>query len=298
MKQILIDNALESWESAISYANDIMKGMATLKYRKNFVASLHNATELFIKQLMLDTGNHDVCKRISARRDPGGVLQAAFDTARDLNGFFSNLSPANAEKYRSEDYNVICGMTGTLFSTYYAAHPQDQAVVDDALMVLKDLRNNETHFFIDKWTFLTETEFAQLYNFMIVFYRILQKYNLLPFLGEPLGEYKNLEFVKPSLTSFSYKGALVSSNVLRVIAEISNGVQLPCVDDSAFSITKEIVEYCGPRVWEGRFDELWAQVETAMQYGLLTVKDDTEEYDEPGIGKGVNAYRYLIVQYR
>lgn len=74
MKQILIDNALESWESAISYANDIMKGMATLKYRKNFVASLHNATELFIKQLMLDTGNHDVCKRISARRDPGGCI--------------------------------------------------------------------------------------------------------------------------------------------------------------------------------------------------------------------------------
>lgn len=54
MKQILIDNALESWNSAILYANDIMKGMATLKYRKNFVASLHNATELFIKQLMLD----------------------------------------------------------------------------------------------------------------------------------------------------------------------------------------------------------------------------------------------------
>ena len=38
MKRILIDNALESWKSAISYANDIMNGMATLKYRKNFVA--------------------------------------------------------------------------------------------------------------------------------------------------------------------------------------------------------------------------------------------------------------------
>ena len=53
MKQILIDNALESWNSAILYANDIMKGMATLKYRKNFVASLHNATELFINNLCL-----------------------------------------------------------------------------------------------------------------------------------------------------------------------------------------------------------------------------------------------------
>lgn len=298
MKRILIDNALESWKSAISYANDIMNGMATLKYRKNFVASLHNATELFIKQFMLDIGDHGVCKRISARRDPSGALQAKYDAATDLNAFFSSLSPTDAEKYRSEDYNVICRMTGTLFNTYYTVHPQDQAVVDDALTVLKDLRNNETHFFIDKWTFLTETEFAQLYNFMVVFYRILQEYNLLPFWGEPLGEYKKLEFVKTSLTSFSYKDALLSSNVLRLIAEISNGVQLPCVDDSSFSIAREIVEYCGSRAWEGRFDELWAQIETAMQYGLLTVDDVVEEYDEPGIGKGINAYRYIEVQYR
>lgn len=298
MKQILIDNALESWKSAISYANDIMKGMATLKYRKNFVASLHNATELFIKQLMLDTGNHDVCKRISARKDPGGVLQAAFDMATDLNDFFSNLSPVNAEKYRSEDYNVICGMTETLFSTFYAVNPQDQTVVDDALTVLKNLRNNETHFFIDKWTFLTETEFAQLYNFMIVFYRILQEYNLLPFRGEPLGEYKKLSFKKTELISFSYKDALLSSNVLRIIASTANGVQLPCVDDSAFSVAKEIMEYCGPSYWKDKFDELWAQVETAMHYGLLTVDDVVEEYDEPEIGKGANIYHYIKVQYR
>lgn len=67
MKQILIDNALESWKSAISYANDIVNGMATLEYRKNFVSSLHNAIELFIKQRMLDVGDHDVCKKISRK---------------------------------------------------------------------------------------------------------------------------------------------------------------------------------------------------------------------------------------
>lgn len=298
MKRILIDNALESWKSAISYANDIMNGMATLKYRKNFVSSLHNATELFIKQFMLDIGNHGVCKRISARRDPSGALQAKYDAATDLNAFFSSLSPTDAEKYRSEDYNVICGMTGTLFNTYYAAHPQDQAVVDNALTALRDLRNNETHFFIDKWTFLTEAEFAQLYNFMIVFYRILQEYNLLPFWGEPLGEYKNLEFKKTELMSFSYKDVLLSSDVLRIIASTSKGVQFPCVDDSAFSVAKEIMEYCGPSYWKDKFDELWAQVETAMHYGLLKVNDTVEEYDEPGIGKGTNACRYIKVQYR
>lgn len=58
--QILMDNALESWISAISYADAIVAGKVTLKYRKNFVASLHNATELFIKQRMLNIGDHSV----------------------------------------------------------------------------------------------------------------------------------------------------------------------------------------------------------------------------------------------
>ena len=298
MKQILIDNALESWKSAISYANDIVNGMATLEYRKNFVASLHNAVELFIKQRMLDVGDHDVCKKISKKRDPNGNLQAVYDATTDLNNFFSCLSQSDAEKYRSEDYHVICNKTIDLFSTYYATHPQDQTVVLDALTVLGDLRNNETHFFIDKWTFLTEVEFAQLYNFMIVFYRILQEYQLLPFQGEPVGEYKKLAFERTELKSFSYEDALLSSSILRIIASTSNGVPLPCVDNSAFSVAKEIMDYFGPTYWKDKFDELWAQVETAMHYGLLEVDDIIEEFDEPGIGKGANACRYIIVHYR
>ena len=154
MKQILIDNALESWNSAILYANDIMKGMATLKYRKNFVASLHNATELFIKQLMLDIGDHSVCKKISARKDPDSALWTKYKAATDLNLFFSSLSSVDLEICHSEDYNFIIRKTKTLFNTYYAEHPQDQAVVSDALRVLRDLRNNETHFFIDKMNYI------------------------------------------------------------------------------------------------------------------------------------------------
>ncbi len=35
-----------------------------------------------------------------------------------------------------------------------------------------------------------------------------------------------------------------------------------------------------------------------MHYGLLEVDDIIEEFDEPGIGKGANACRYIIVHYR
>lgn len=60
MKHILQDNALESWAMAIKYSNFILNGKAILQYRKQFVSSLHNAVELFIKQLMLDNNDHRV----------------------------------------------------------------------------------------------------------------------------------------------------------------------------------------------------------------------------------------------
>ena len=58
------------------------------------------------------------------------------------------------------------------------------------------------------------------------------------------------------------------------------------------------MDYFGQTIGKDKFDELWAQVETAMHYGLLEVDDIIEEFDEPGIGKGANACRYIIVHYR
>ena len=60
MKQILLDNAYEAWKNAILYHDKIKKGYSTLEYQKGFVSSLHNAVELFLKQIMLNNNDHDV----------------------------------------------------------------------------------------------------------------------------------------------------------------------------------------------------------------------------------------------
>lgn len=39
---------------SIRYCDYILEGKATLEYRKHFVSALHNAVELFVKQLMLN----------------------------------------------------------------------------------------------------------------------------------------------------------------------------------------------------------------------------------------------------
>lgn len=286
MKRILLNNALEAWESAISYADDIMNGMTTLKYRKNFVASLHNATELFIKQRMLDTGDHSVCEKILANHDPDRKLQDAFNAATDLNEFFLNLLPTDAEKCHSANYSFICKKTDNLFSTYYEENLQDKKIVNTALATLKDLRNDETHFFIDKWTFLKESEFVQLYNFMIVFCKILQEYDLLPFWGIPSGEYEKLDFDKDELKSFCYKDALTSSDLFKEISDVlEDGVDLSCGEDSAFSVSQAIMQclYQSQPKREIEFDKLWALVETAMHYDMIFISNIKVEETEDGI---------------
>lgn len=297
MKRILLDNALESWISAISYANAIVSGKATLKYRKSFVASLHNTTELFIKQHMLNVSDHSVCKKLTPNKDPDGSLQEAFNRAIDLNEFFEKLQPIDFDKFYSESYNELCKKTDSLFASYYMEHPENQIKVTVALDILKRLRNNETHFFIEKWNFLSDSEFEELYNFMIVFYDILQEYNLLPFWGAPSGRYENLDFDKPQLMSFSYKDALLKSNVLREIAEVSNGIQLPCINNSAYTIAREIADFCDQSNWKDRFDDLWTYVETAMYFDLISIDEIVDEYDDPDIGQGENLYCYLNVSY-
>ena len=57
---ILLNNAYESWALAVKTAHEIMSGMVTLQKRKQFVSSLHNAVELFLKQIMINKGDHRV----------------------------------------------------------------------------------------------------------------------------------------------------------------------------------------------------------------------------------------------
>ena len=64
-KQILLENALESWSVAVKYCKDIQNGLATLHYQKTFVSSLHNTIELLLKQIMLDENDHSVISNVS-----------------------------------------------------------------------------------------------------------------------------------------------------------------------------------------------------------------------------------------
>lgn len=45
---------------SIRYCDCILEGKAALEYRKHFVSALHNAVELFVKQLILNNTDYQV----------------------------------------------------------------------------------------------------------------------------------------------------------------------------------------------------------------------------------------------
>ncbi len=57
MKQILLENAYQAWGKAIYYHDQIECGLSFFSNKKDFISSLHNAVELFMKQILID--NHD-----------------------------------------------------------------------------------------------------------------------------------------------------------------------------------------------------------------------------------------------
>ncbi len=60
--QILLDNAVDSWIQAIKNVDEIKNGLVTLKYKKAFISNLHNAVELFLKQIMLNQNDYSVVR--------------------------------------------------------------------------------------------------------------------------------------------------------------------------------------------------------------------------------------------
>lgn len=297
MKHLLRDNALEAWSMAIKYCNDILDGKATLSYRKNFVSSLHNAVELFIKQRMLDVNDFRVVEIKNGVMADGQPAKSYFN-ASNLNEYFMGLNQEQMKPYFSIDFSKLSTYSKELFVEYYE-QTGNKGIVCDAMKKLAVLRNNETHFYIDKNMFLSEDDFRELHNFMIVFYEILQKYDLLPFWGEPgIGEYSVFSFRKEKLEYFTYKKAVKNSIFVKKLKENINNQIFPALGNSAYEIAESISFSLDDEYGTKEFNDLWTYIDLMLEYDLLTYEVIEEEYEveeEGNIHSGCNRYRIFEV---
>ncbi len=269
---ILLENALEAWASAIFYCDKIMAGKATLENKKHFIASLQNSVELFVKQYMINVNDYRVAT--VKQYDANGEPIKSYLASKDLNKYFNSISGSDTIKsFYTIEFNKIIDLQKELFKSFFS---QENASITKALITLQKLRNNETRFFIADVDFMTDQEFQELHNFMVVFYKLLKYYQLLPFLGDPSGKYEKLTFEKSLLNQFSYKKQLKNSKFVQELKTIIEKVYFSGADgEESYNIAEEIVNYCDEYSNED-FYEIWEYVSMLEKYDLIQIIEDQD----------------------
>ena len=138
-KRLLLDNALCAWSFAVRYFEEIEKGKATLQYKKYFVSSLHNAVELFMKQMMLDNHQNDVVEirvKASDKKAKDEIpeikkrLTAEIENAKDLNQYFDNVYSNSLNQDSEYFYSIDFWKLIKNYDRILKGYPWDKEVFD------------------------------------------------------------------------------------------------------------------------------------------------------------------------
>lgn len=285
MKKILLDNALESWSIAVKYCKYIKNGMVTLHYQKTFVSSLHNSVELFLKQIMIDKNDHNVAKLFKAENKFKTNLQLEYDKSKELNRFFRELDDEEKYRFRSIGFYELVENSDSLLKELLKSI--NIASIKSELKILQKLRNSETHFYITS-DYLSEADFVKLHNLMIIIYKALQHYKLLPYLGRVSNssEYYHLSFNEKEITTFSYKTAVINSSIAKSLKEVFL-VKLYDFGCNSFYITEQYFNEIKNNGFQFYYDfnEVLAVVQMLNKYNLIECKDEVIQ-DGEDLGDG------------
>ncbi|MBR2491706.1 MAG: hypothetical protein IKB65_09570 [Ruminiclostridium sp.] len=275
-----MDNAFEAWAAAIRYCNDIKDGKATLQYQKNFVSSLHNAVELIMKQMLLNNNDHSIAEVRKPKNEADAKLLLDYFRATNLNRFFESLSDDELSKFHTIQFNELISSHKRIFGSSLEAGE----TLKTELMLLQQLRNNETHFMIRQGSFLSENDFRTLHNFMVRFYKIMKKWNpvngdnlessifLYLYWYSPDKDDSMYEFECELLQDFSYETAVRNSKLAKAIAEIlKDNHQCGAPDFSPYDIAFDLMN--GYHGLSAQFDEIWAMVYMMQSLELIVIKD-------------------------
>lgn len=273
MRQILQDNALEAWAFAIKFCNGIKEGKGTLLYQKNFISSLHNAVELFIKQMMINDGNHDVAYILKHKKED---ILIDYNNALDLNAFFTNYEDEKNDVFKTISFEELKKNHKKIIKK---ALDKNENLTNE-LELLQYLRNNESHFSIHQENFLSEDNFCILHNFMIRFYKILEDWepengngelSLLPYWGEPTEYDRRYYFVCDILQNFSYEESIKQSSIAKEIAVfLSDRCYYNEWDFAPYIIAQDFIEE--KTVYKDRFDEIYALTHMMQIYKIITLE--------------------------
>lgn len=241
-------------------------------YKKAFISSLHNAVELFMKQIMLDNNDYRIASVKEVEVD--GSPEKQYLNATDLNSYFASLDEQTRKKFYSIDFKKMIELCEKFI------FPGMQ--FKSCLKLLNKYRNDETHFYICEDDYLPEADFSILHNFMVEFYSAIRKAKLLPFTwGVPEGEDKAYVFdCKPFVKNqFSYKSAVAKSDFLRILKSKIDGELVPYNLQSGYYGFAEYI-YSRYDLSGYPFLEILGYIETAAKYNMIHFTPEIQDIPE------------------
>ncbi len=169
--KILQNHFTISWQIAVYNCKLILDGLIDSTQQKLFVSSLQNAIEIGCKQIMIDECDYRVVDYGLKRMDSS--LAQAYLSSTDLNAFFGALDSDTLSKLYSIEFNEIVDIFSKKIDSEKGVNLKDQ------LNVLKKLRNNETHFYIDSSNYLPFSSFKKLCELLNFFFQYFVEKNVL-----------------------------------------------------------------------------------------------------------------------
>lgn len=271
MKKILLENAYVAWQQAVEYRDYIKDGLSNLYYKKQFVGSLQNSIELFLKQIMIDNNDKKVIIKNKSHLED-------YDELTSLNDYLYQLPSYKLIELRTVNFSEMLRFVknsnnGNSKHKYFSKIKKYHKKLEQ----INHKRNYEKHFYIDDDNFLKDKQFVRFNNFMFDFYEILVSYKLLPYFGKPndkckrvfLGNYQKLD------NSFTYCKAIKSSNITKYIVENINNKDFPVNPENAFSFAMHLYYDCGLKKYS--FKLLYDCVCKLNYYGLIKYDIDMED---------------------
>lgn len=170
--KILQEHFNLSWQIAVHNCKLILDGVVDSMQQKLFVSSLQNALELGCKQIMIDESDYRVVD-YGPKKMRDNRIANSFLSSTDLNSFLSNLGAEELSKIFTIEFNEIVD----IFSK--KIHDEKNVEIKESLNILKKLRNNETHFYINLSNYLSFADFKKLCELLDFFFSYFCEKNIL-----------------------------------------------------------------------------------------------------------------------
>lgn len=300
--QILLNNAFESWLLAIQYAKLIQEeGLSNLGNKKIFVSSLHNAVELYLKQVLLNKNDCRVIFKINNYRSHEEIRN--YLQGRNLNEFFSQEGAEGLYSIQFKKMIQLLKDEPNCFLNDFFQN-EDNNFKESFIKSLEFLnkeRNEETHFYINTCSFLSDIEFVQCYNFMISLTKFIKHYHFICLptaFGTPMirSEFERMLFSPPKLDteSFSYKEQLINSKNYKNLEELLAGTVVMSTND-CYAISEQLYLFNRTEIGQSfTFEKLYSYITLLLQFEIIEFTPDIDTVSDEDGFKREQFFGYLI----